>query len=113
LGDKLTEKDKEVWLKIQAAYETLSDPARRKKYDSSLPFDDALPKKDDISEVNFYEKFAACFQNNSRFSQIKPLPNLGDKSTPLDEVNKFYRFWDNFKTWREFGQFDEYDTEDA
>ena len=61
LGDKYTEKDKEVWLKIQAAYETLSDPAKRKKYDSSLPFDDTLPKKDDISEVNFYEKFGACF----------------------------------------------------
>jgi hypothetical protein len=68
LGDKYTEKDKEVWLKIQAAYETLSDPAKRKKYDSSLPFDDTLPIKDDISEVNFYEKFGACFQNNSRFS---------------------------------------------
>lgn len=113
LGDKYTEKDKEVWLKIQAAYETLSDPAKRKKYDSSLPFDDTLPKKDDISEVNFYEKFGACFQNNSRFSTIKPIPNIGDKGTPMDQVHKFYRFWDNFKTWREFSQYDEYDVEDA
>ena len=45
LGDKLTQQDKEVWLKIQNAYETLSDPAKRKKYDSNLPFDEKIPSK--------------------------------------------------------------------
>lgn len=113
LGDKYTEKDKEVWLKIQNAYETLSDPAKRKKYDSSLPFDDSLPNKDEINDTNFYEKFNSCFQNNSRFSTIRPVPNIGDKNTPMKEVHKFYKFWDNFKTWREFSQYDEYDVEDA
>ena len=48
LGDKITDKDKEVWLKIQNAYETLIDPAKRKKYDSSLPFDDNIPEEDDV-----------------------------------------------------------------
>lgn len=78
-----------------------------------MPFDDTVPNKDDINETNFYEKFGACFQNNSRFSQIKPVPNIGDKNTPLDQVHKFYKFWDNFKTWREFSQYDEYDVDDA
>jgi hypothetical protein len=84
LGDKITEKDKEVWLKIQKAYETLSDPARRKKYDSSLPFDEKIPDKDDVTDENFYDVFGKCFQNNSRFSTVKPVPNIGDASTPMD-----------------------------
>jgi len=41
------------------------------------------------------------------------VPTLGDESTPIDEVKKFYMFWDNFKTWREFSQYDEHDTNDA
>lgn len=56
LGDKYTEADKKIWLQVQKAYETLSDPAKRKKYDSSLPFDEKIPSKDDITEENFYEK---------------------------------------------------------
>ena len=56
LGDKYTENDKKIWLQVQKAYETLTDPAKRKKYDSSLPFDEKIPSKDDITEENFYEK---------------------------------------------------------
>lgn len=102
-----------MWLKVQEAYETLSDPARRKKYDSSLPFDEKLPEKEEVTDENFYEVFGKCFQNNSRFSVVKPVPNLGDASTPMDQVDRFYNFWSNFKTWREFSQYDEYDVEDA
>ena len=32
---------------------------------------------------------------------------------PLANVKKFYKFWDNFVTWREFSQYDEYDTIEA
>jgi DnaJ homolog subfamily C member 2 len=114
LGDAITEKDKEVWLKIQNAYDTLIDPVKRKKYDSSLPFDDKCPSKDDFtSDAKFYELLNRCFNNNARFSQIKPVPTIGDNSTPMDEVYKFYKFWDNFKTWREFSQYDEYDLDEA
>ena len=38
---------------------------------------------------------------------------IGDKDTPLEEVKKFYKYWDGFKTWREFSQFDEYEVETA
>ena len=79
------------------------DPAKRKKYDSSLPFDDNIPKKADITEdKDFYTVFGKCFNNNARFSVNKPVPNLGDQNTPLTDVHKFYKFWDSFKTWREF-----------
>lgn len=102
LGEKLTQKDKDVWLQIQNAYETLTDLGKRRKYDSSCPFDEDIPKSEDITDANFFELYNETFQNNARFSVIKPVPNLGDMSTPMDEVYKFYSFWDNFKTWREF-----------
>ena len=44
LGHEPSERDKEVWLKIQEAYETLMDPAKKRKYDSSLPFDEKIPE---------------------------------------------------------------------
>jgi DnaJ family protein C protein 2 len=114
LGENLTEKDKEVWLKIQSAYDILIDPTKKKKYDSSMPFDDDLPKMSDISnDKEFYEKFGKCFTNNARFSTIKPVPCIGDAKTPISDVKKFYLFWDSFKTWREFSQYDEYNTEEA
>ena len=40
MGESYSETDKEVWLKVQNAYETLIDPVKRKRYDSSLPFND-------------------------------------------------------------------------
>lgn len=46
LGDKITDSDREIWLKIQDAYETLIDLPKRKKYDSALPFDDTIPTED-------------------------------------------------------------------
>ena len=68
LGDKLTERDKEVWLKIQEAYETLIDPAKKRKYDSSLPFDEKIPEEGTFTDETFYEVFTKCFDLNSRWS---------------------------------------------
>lgn len=113
IGDKLTQKDKDVWLKIKKAYETLLSPAKRRKYDSSLPFNNEIPKDEEVNDENFFEIYNKCFQSNARFSVVKPVPNIGDMDTPMKEVYKFYSFWDNFKTWREFSQYDEYDLEDA
>ena len=113
LGDKYTEKEKEMWLKIQSAYETLADPAKRRKYDSSLPFDEDVPSEDEFDDETFYDVFAKVFNLNSKWSVKKPVPNLGDDATPLSEVKKFYKFWENFKSWREFSQYDEYDATEA
>jgi DnaJ family protein C protein 2 len=103
-----TEADKEHWLVCQKAYDTLSDFGRRRKYDSSLPFDDKIPAKD-ITAEDFYKQYSECFELNSKFSDIKPVPVLGDGETDIDAVHKFYNFWDAFKSWREFAQYDEYD----
>jgi DnaJ family protein C protein 2 len=62
----------------------LIDPAKRKKYDSTLAFDDKIPSKEDIkSDDDFFTIFGKCFQNNARFSIIKPTPNIGDMDTPM------------------------------
>ena len=113
LGDKLTERDKEVWLKIQEAYETLIDPIKKRKYDSSLPFDEVIPEEGSFSDETFYEVFTRCFTLNSRWSKKQPTPNFGNEHMPLANVKKFYKFWDDFQTWREFSQYDEYDTNEA
>ena len=101
------------WLKISDAYDTLSDPIKRKKYDSTLPFDDSIPKNDDFTDETFFEVFDSVFKRNARFAKKKPVPNIGGENTPLAEVKKFYRYWDNFDTWREFSQYDEYDPTEA
>lgn len=81
LGENITESDKEIFLKIQNAYETLIDPVKRKRYDSSLPFNDSIPSDADIiglSDPGFYELFESVFRRNALFAKKKPVPNLGD-----------------------------------
>ena len=106
-----TEDDKEHWLLVQKAYDTLTDPVKKKKYDSSIPFDDKIPPKD-LGEEEFYEKYGRCFVLNGKFSEISPIPVLGNKHTPMNEVHKFYNFWDSFKSWRVFSQYDEFSPDD-
>lgn len=59
-GDE--EKVKAMWLKVQEAYDTLTDPVRRRKYDSSLPFDDSLPEEAEFKDAKAYmEAFMPVF----------------------------------------------------
>ena len=105
IGESFSDTDKEVWLKIQNAYETLVDPVKRKRYDSSLPFNDVIPNEADIidiSEEAFYELFDSVFRRNALFAKKKPVPNIGEKTMPIDLVFKFYKYWDNFESWRDF-----------
>jgi hypothetical protein len=32
----------------------------------------------------------------------RPCPLIGNKDTPIAEVKAFYKYWDNFESWREF-----------
>ena len=78
-----------------------------------MPFDDTIPDKNDFTDETFYEVFAKVFNLNAKWSERKPVPNVGDPDTDMKDVHKFYKFWDNFKSWREFSQYDEYDVNDA
>ena len=43
----------------------------------------------------------------------KPVPKIGDLETPLEKVKKFYKFWSNFQSWRDFTVEGEYNIEEA
>ncbi|KAL8427328.1 hypothetical protein Efla_002291 [Eimeria flavescens] len=113
-GDTPRGSEHAAFLKIQEAYEALSDPTFRKQYDSSLPFDESIPSPSECQEADsFYSSFGAAFQRNARWSVRRPVPSLGDDSTPLNAVEKFYDFWFDFESWRDFGVHDEHDTNEA
>ena len=79
-----------------------------------MPFDDNIPEDSEItSDKRFFNAFKHAFANNSRFAVNKPVPVLGNPSTPIEEVDLFYKYWFNFKSWRDFSQYDEYDLEEA
>ena len=99
---------------IQEAYETLSDPSKRKEFDSLDPFDDSLPGEDEASNAtSFYKHFGAAFKRNSKWSVHRPVPDLGDDNLDDASVDAFYDFWFGFKSWREFPHPDEEDVEAA
>lgn len=116
---KLTDEQKkqreinQKWLKIKEAYETLLDPEKRKKYDSTIEFDDSIPENKEYDEKEFFITFGPVFLKNSIWSKKKPVPKIGDMSTPMDKVKRFYRFWYNFQSWRDFSVEGEYNIEEA
>ena len=103
---------------VQEAYETLSDPARRREFDSTDWFDNSLPTEIcGEGEGAFYSTFGPAFKRNARWSAAPggadAVPELGDADTPWEQVDKFYDFWFAFKSWREFPHEDEEDVEGA
>lgn len=96
---------------IQEAWECLSDPKKRKEFDSTDVFDDSLP--DTCKDGDFFKVFGAAFFRQARWSEAKPVPEVGDDATPIEKVYKFYDFWFKFKSWREFPHPDEEDEEMA
>ena len=77
-----------VFLAIQKAYSTLSDETKRRGYDSTFSFNDDVPSgREEFNEMTgktFYSVYGPVFKRNSRFSEKKPVPQLGDKDTPAE-----------------------------
>jgi len=111
--DKNTEISDEAFKKIQGAFDTLSDPRRRRIFDSSDDDGDVVIPNYQPGD-NFYALFGSAFRKISRFSSSKKkMPSIGDDNTPLEAVREFYNWWVEFKSWRDFSYLDEYDLEDA
>mmetsp|Transcript_118830 Transcript_118830/g.216168 ORF Transcript_118830/g.216168 Transcript_118830/m.216168 type:complete len:1005 (-) Transcript_118830:154-3168(-) len=97
-----TEEQKKHFLLLQEAFEIVSDPAKRRRYESTLAFDDSIPTdfhKD--KDADFFEVFKPVFRNNARWSARSRVPDLGDSSTPIEAVKKFYDWWHDFESWRD------------
>ncbi|KAF7591096.1 hypothetical protein BBP40_001995 [Aspergillus hancockii] len=93
---------------IQKANEVLTDPTKRRQFDS---VDEAAevepPTKKEVQKGNFFKLWRPVFKAEARFSKIQPVPQLGDENTTFEELDNFYNFWYNFDSWRTFEYLDE------
>ncbi|CAB4060282.1 DNAJC2 [Lepeophtheirus salmonis] len=55
--------------------------------------------------------YYSAFELNSRWSTSKKIPPIGDDDCSREKVDKFYKFWYEFDSWREFSYLDEEDKE--
>ena len=112
LGEEIRPDD-DYFTCITRAWETLGNPAKRRSYDSVDPyFNDDLPEEKD-GKNNFYLIMGQAFKENARWSVKKPVPRLGGPDTPRHKVEKFYSFWYDFDSWREYSYLDEEDKENG
>lgn len=105
-------KDDDYFTCISKAYEILGNPVKRRSYDSvDEEFDNTIPTNCANSKQNFFTVFAPVFERNARWSVKKPVPKLGNISATYKEVDRFYSFWYDFDTWREYSYLDEEEKE--
>ena len=109
------EEDSEFKL-LTTAWELLGSTETRRQYDSIDNFNDFLPtsfREQKDHPLKFYSIFGPPFLRQAKFSNATPVPQLGDENTPCDQVNKFYRFWTSFSSWRDFSLLCEHDYREA
>ena len=93
---------------IQKAMEILSDPVKRRQYDSVDENADVdPPSKKTLTPKAFYKQWAAVFAAQGRFSRVQPVPKLGNEKSSQEDVDAFYNFFYNFDSWRTFEYLDE------
>lgn len=106
-GEKV-DQDNDYFVCISKAYDVLGVPSKRRSYDSVDPeVDDGVPTANEYTKKNFYQVLGAFFEMNTRWSERQPVPKLGGPDATLKEVDKFYNFWYDFQSWRDFSYLDE------
>ena len=63
--------DDEIFLLVKSAFDTLSDPSKRRSYDSTVDFDESIPKESNtMSDEEFYAEYGPVFERNLRFASF-------------------------------------------
>lgn len=95
---------------ISKAYDVLSNPEKRRQFDS---VDEGIDDEDVPSgkepEAKFFSLWAPVFEREARFNDEKKngtAPTLGDANSSKEDVDNFYDFWYNFDSWRSFEYLD-------
>ena len=98
---------------IQKAMDVLTNPERRRQFDSVDPhylsLEEDVPTAAELKGKDynaFFEAFAPVFEREARFSKVQPVPLLSPYDAPKDVVEGFYHFWYNFDSWRSFEYLD-------
>lgn len=100
---------------IQKAMEVLTNPERRRQFDSVDPhyeeFEADVPTAAQVNKAKdpsayFFKHFAPVFEREARFSKKQPVPMLGAVDASKEDVSGFYDFWYNFDSWRSFEYLD-------
>ena len=100
--------DRSVFLKVQEAFNVLSNETKRRAYDSQMPFDESTPTEEKVLKAlakgphKFFKLYDPVFKRNARFAVKKPVPEIGDFDSPMSDVYRFYEYWINFESWRDF-----------
>lgn len=100
---------------IQKANDVLTNPEKRRQFDSVDPyydlFDTDVPTAQQVTKAKdpnsaFFKLFVPVFEREARFSRKQPAPLLGQYSDSKEKVETFYDFWYNFDSWRSFEYLD-------
>ena len=110
-GEDIREDD-DYFTCITRAFENLGMANKRRAFDSVDPlFDDDIPDPIKDNSKDFFAIFAPVLERNARWSTKRQMPDIGNMETPRDKVDKFYKFWYDFESWREYSYLDEEDKE--
>ncbi|BFZ61223.1 Zuotin [Saitoella coloradoensis] len=91
---------------IQKAHEVLSDPVRRRQYDSVDESANVEPPVKKAKGDFPYKSWNRVFAAEGRFSNKHPVPLFGNEDSSRHEVEAFYDFFYHFDSWRTFEYLD-------